>query len=348
MERAFVEYIWLDGAEPTQALRSKSRLIPFEGEIKVSDLPDWGFDGSSTNQAAGSDSDCELKPVRIVKDPLRGKGYYLALCEVYNADGTVHATNKRASLVDVMERGGNDQDAYAGFEQEYTLFSKSGRPLGWPEGGYPAPQGPFYCGVGASNIFGRDICDEHAKACEDAGLNIYGTNAEVMPGQWEFQIGYRAFEGEASDPLTMADHVWLARFLLQRISEKYDVTVSFENKPVKGDWNGAGMHTNFSTKDMRDKTKGMGAIESAVNNLAEKHQLHIENYGSGLAERLTGLHETCSITEFRSGNSDRGASIRIPMATTRKGYGYIEDRRPGANSDPYIVSELLMTTICNL
>ncbi len=348
MKRAFVEYIWLDGAEPTQALRSKSRLVPFEGELNVSDLPEWGFDGSSTNQAAGNDSDCELKAVRVVKDPLRGEGYFLALCEVFNADGTVHATNKRASLVEVMEKGGNEQDAYVGFEQEYTLFNKSGRPLGWPEGGYPAPQGPFYCGVGASNIFGRNICDEHAKACEDAGLNIYGTNAEVMPGQWEFQIGYRAFDGEAADPLTMSDHVWLARFLLQRISEKYDVTVSFENKPIKGDWNGAGMHTNFSTKDMRDKSKGMGAIESAVNNLAEKHQLHIENYGSGLAERLTGLHETCSINEFRSGNSDRGASIRIPMATTRKGYGYIEDRRPGANSDPYIVAELLMKTVCNL
>tara|TARA_B100000683_G_C12474172_1_gene548874 strand:+ start:500 stop:1546 length:1047 start_codon:yes stop_codon:yes gene_type:complete len=348
MKRAFVEYIWLDGAEPTQALRSKSRLVTFESEPAVSDLPDWGFDGSSTNQADGNDSDCELKPVRVAKDPLRGEGYYLALCEVYNADGSVHATNKRASLVEVMEKGGNEQDAYVGFEQEYTLFNKSGRPLGWPEGGYPAPQGPFYCGVGASNIFGREICDEHAKACEEAGLNIYGTNAEVMPGQWEFQIGYRAFDGEAADPLTMSDHVWLARFLLQRISEKYDVTVSFENKPIKGDWNGAGMHTNFSTRDMRDKSKGMGAIESAVNNLAEKHQLHIENYGSGLADRLTGLHETCSINEFRSGNSDRGASIRIPMATTRKGYGYIEDRRPGANSDPYIVSELLMKTICNL
>ena len=292
MKRAFVEYIWLDGAEPTQALRSKSRLVPFEGELNVSDLPEWGFDGSSTNQASGNDSDCELKAVRVVKDPLRGEGYFLALCEVYNADGSVHATNKRASLVEVMEKGGNQQDAYVGFEQEYTLFNKSGRPLGWPEGGYPAPQGPFYCGVGASNIFGRDICDEHAKACEDAGLNIYGTNAEVMPGQWEFQIGYRAFDGEAADPLTMSDHVWLARFLLQRISEKHDVTVSFENKPIKGDWNGAGMHTNFSTKDMRDKSKGMGAIESAVNNLADKHQLHIENYGSGLAERLTGLHET--------------------------------------------------------
>ena len=347
MKKSFVEYIWLDGAEPTQELRSKSRLIGHEGEIKVSDLPDWGFDGSSTNQAEGSDSDCELKPVRIVKDPLRGEGYFLALCEVYNADGSVHSTNHRAGLVEVMEKGGNDQDAYAGFEQEYTLFNKSGRPLGWPEGGYPAAQGPFYCGVGSSNVFGRDICDEHARVCEEAGLNIYGTNAEVMPGQWEFQIGYRGFE-EASDPLTMSDHIWLARFLLHRISEKHNVTVSFDNKPIKGDWNGAGMHTNFSTKDMRNKSKGMGAIESAVNNLADKHQLHVENYGHGLADRLTGLHETCSINEFRSGNSDRGASIRIPMATTRKGYGYIEDRRPGANSDPYIVSKLLMKTVCNL
>jgi glutamine synthetase len=342
-----IEYIWLDGAKPTQQLRSKTRMLPYSDNLSLHDLPEWNFDGSSTNQATGDKSDCVLKPVSLIHDPLRGQGNYLAMCEVFKADGTAHPTNHRATLRELMARGGVKEDVYVGFEQEYTMFEE-GRPLGWPKEGYPAPQGPFYCGVGVNKVYGRKIVEEHAEACNRAALCLYGINAEVMPAQWEFQIGYRGIDNEAADPVTMSDHVWFARYLLLLIAEKHGVEISFANKPMRGDWNGAGMHTNFSTRSMRDATSGKAAIQNAITNLEKRHTDHIEVYGHGLAERLTGAHETCSIHEFKSGVSDRGASIRIPISTNQKGCGYIEDRRPGANADPYQVSTKLMRTICNL
>lgn len=342
-----VEYIWLDGTLPTQELRSKTRMLAYSENLDLGDLPDWSFDGSSTGQAAGDNSDCLLIPVSLVQDPVRGKGNYLVMCEVLNPDKSPHKTNKRAALREIMESGAKSEEAYIGFEQEYTFF-KNGRPLGWPTNGYPAPQGPFYCAVGVKNVFGREIVEEHARACSEVGLCIFGTNAEVMPGQWEFQLGYRNVPGEACDPLSMSDHLWLSRYLLHLIAEKHDVEVSFSNKPIKGDWNGAGMHTNISTKNMRDPSTGKSAIDSIIANLKKNHLDHVKSYGHGLSDRLTGLHETCSISEFRAGVSDRGASIRIPIDTNLKGYGYIEDRRPGANADPYVVSTKLMSSICNL
>ena len=197
-------------------------------------------------------------------------------------------------------------------------------------------------------MFGRKLVEKHLEACLGAGLAIYGINAEVMPGQWEFQIGYRGLDSEEVDPLTMSDHLWVARYLLARVCEESGVSVSFENKPVKGDWNGAGMHTNFSTKATRDPSSGMAAIEEIVSELRNRHDHHVSDYGHGLEDRLTGLHETCSINEFKSGVSNRGASIRIPMSTSHKGCGYFEDRRPGANADPYVVSFRLLETVCEI
>ncbi|MEM6671474.1 MAG: glutamine synthetase beta-grasp domain-containing protein [Planctomycetota bacterium] len=340
------EYIWLDGQKPTQTLRSKTRVIPSADGARpdVSDLPIWSFDGSSTYQASGSDSDLLLEPVAVVDDPIRGAGHFLVMTEVLNPDGTPHATNQRARLAQAMDAGAAEQDPWIGFEQEYTLFDGQ-RPLGWPEGGYPAPQGPFYCGVGNGRVFGRELVEAHGKACLDAGLMLYGINAEVMPGQWEFQIGYRGIDGESADPLTVSDHLWIARWLMQRLGESAGIRVSFENKPVKGDWNGAGAHTNFSTSAMRE-AGGVAAIEDAIARLGNRHGEHIEAYGAGLNERLTGLHETCSIDEFKGGVADRGASIRIPRHVAEKGSGYLEDRRPGANCDPYLVSRMLLETVC--
>ena len=339
------EYIWLDG-NSTQEIRSKTRVLELEKNIdNVNFFPEWGFDGSSTSQAEGHDSDCGLKPVYFTHDPIRGEGNYIVLCEVTNADGSDHTTNKRAQLRNALDNGGSSHDPYIGFEQEYTVL-KDGQPLGWPKNGYPAPQGPFYCGAGANKVFGREIVEKHLEACEKAGLNIYGVNAEVMPGQWEFQLGYRGFNNEETSPLIMSDQLWIARYLLNRISEDYGVEVSYDNKPMKGDWNGAGMHTNFSTTNTRNKHTGKESIQKAIDNLRENHLKHIEVYGEGLSERLTGMHETCSINEFKSGVSHRGASIRIPLGTAKKGYGYFEDRRPGANSDPYLVSASLIETVC--
>jgi glutamine synthetase len=345
------EYIWIDGAEPTQKLRSKTKILKAPtnpDKLDISYFDEWSFDGSSTNQAEGHDSDCILKPVRFIEDPIRGPGNYLVLCEVYNPDGvTPHRTNKRAQLRAVLEAGANRENPWFGFEQEYTLL-KGVKPLGFPENGYPAPQGPYYCGVGADEVFGREVVETHTQLCLKAGLMIYGINAEVMPGQWEFQIGYRGDSNESADALTTSDHVWLGRWLLYRVGEEFDVSATLHPKPVRGDWNGTGMHTNFSTESMRNPKTGRAAIEAAIQKLGTKHPEHIAVYGADIQLRLTGRHETCSIHEFKSGVADRGASIRIPRSVANKGYGYLEDRRPCANACPYEVSTRILKTICDI
>jgi len=336
MRRVRAEYIWIDGHKPTAKLRSKTKIL--DGTVtEVSDLPEWGFDGSSTQQAEGHFSDCLLKPVYFLLDPIRGGDNILVMCEVFNADGTVHESNKRAALREVAEKFSN-QDAWFGIEQEYTFFDGI-KPLGWPDNGFPAPQGGYYCGVGSDEVFGREIVEHHMDVCLLAGINISGINAEVMPGQWEFQVG-------PSGPLEVSDQLWIARWLLYRIGEDYGVSATLDPKPVSGDWNGAGAHTNFSTKAMREPG-GMKVIEEACKSLEKTHDKHIAVYGAQNDQRLTGLHETCSISEFRYGVSDRGASIRIPMGTANDGFGYLEDRRPSANMDPYSVCTVLMETICS-
>jgi len=296
----------------------------------------WSFDGSSTKQAEGNTSDCLLHPVYLIQDPIREADNVLVMCEVYNPDGTPHSSNKRAELREMAEKYKSDEPLF-GIEQEYTLF-KGRSPLGWPDGGYPAPQGPFYCGVGSDEVFGRELVEKHLQLCLKAGLMVSGINAEVMPGQWEFQIG-------PIDPLEVADEIWLARWLLYRVGEDFGVSATLHPKPVKGDWNGAGAHTNFSTKKMRE-AGGLKYVEEACEKLGKKHSEHIAVYGAHNKERLTGLHETCSIDEYRYGISDRGASVRIPMVSVNEGKGYLEDRRPAANMDPYVVCAMMIKTIC--
>jgi len=335
------EYIWVDGTVPTALVRSKTKVIPgFDGEVDLDSFPVWAFDGSSTAQAEGADSDCILRPVRFVKDPVRNGNAWLVMCEVFNPDGTPHPSNRRAHLRRVMEAGGTESDAWIAFEQEYTFFEGS-RPLGFPaERRYPAPQGPYYCGVGSDEVYGRPVVEAHLTACLEAGLFITGINAEVMPGQWEFQCG-----GPKADPLTASDHLWLARWLLYRVGEDYGISATLDPKPVPGDWNGAGMHANFSTAAMRSEG-GDRVIEAACIALGERTAEHFEVYGAGNEARLTGHHETCSYREYRYGVADRTASIRIPRMVATEGRGYLEDRRPAANADPYDVSAaLLMTTL---
>ncbi len=324
------EYIWIDGQKPTAKLRSKTKVVPDGAEPPV-----WGFDGSSTEQAPGEASDCVLRPVLVVPDPIRGGDDKLVMCEVLTVDMEPHESNTRAACVEAYERY-RDHDPWFGMEQEYTFF-KDGRPHGWPVGGYPAPQGGYYCGIGADEIWGRDVVEDHTKACIEAGLAISGTNAEVMIGQWEFQIG-------PLDPVAVGDHLWLARWLLYRIAENYDISAHLDPKPVKGDWNGAGMHTNFSTARMREE---YDAVIAACEALGKKHDLHIRNYGAGIEKRLTGLHETAPWTEYFYGVSNRGASVRIPWQVAKEGKGYIEDRRPNANADPYVVARLITETVCS-
>ncbi|HUQ39147.1 MAG TPA: glutamine synthetase [Acidimicrobiales bacterium] len=324
------EYIWIDGTEPTSKLRSKTKVIPKGEKPGI-----WGFDGSSTNQAPGSQSDCVLRPVFTCPDPIRGGDDILVMTEVLLPNMKPHPTNTRAACAKVAKKFA-DQEPWFGIEQEYT-FLQDGRPLGWPIGGYPGPQGPYYCGVGADEIFGRDIVEAHTTACIKAGIAISGTNAEVMMGQWEFQVG-------PLGPLEVSDQLWVARWLLYRCAEDFDTVATLDPKPIPGDWNGAGAHTNFSTRAMRESYE---PIIQAAKALGTKAELHIKNYGAGIENRLTGLHETAPWTEYSYGVSDRGASVRIPWQVEVDQKGYLEDRRPNANMDPYVVTRLITDTVCS-
>jgi glutamine synthetase len=324
------EYIWIDGTAPTQKLRSKTKIIA-DGEAP----PIWGFDGSSTNQATGENSDCVLQPAFVCPDPIRGGDNKLVLCEVLLPSMEPHPTNQRAACVATAEKYA-DQESWFGIEQEYTFFDGV-KPLGWPDNGFPAPQGGYYCGVGSDEIFGRPIVEAHSDACVAAGLMIAGTNAEVMPAQWEFQIG-------PIGPVEVSDHLWVARWLLYRIAEDWGVSATLNPKPVPGDWNGAGAHTNFSTKAMRESYE---PIVTACEALGKKHDEHIVAYGDGVERRLTGVHETAPWNEFFYGVSHRGASIRIPWQVAVEQKGYLEDRRPNANMDPYVVTRMIVDTACS-
>lgn len=335
--RIQAEYIWIDGRQPTRKLRSKTKIIVSPKTLK--DIPSWGFDGSSTAQAVTASSDVALKPVCCVYDPVRGEPNILIMCEVMLPNGRPHPTNKRARLRRLYAQFKPSEPWFA-FEQEYTIYDRDGvRPYRWPEGAaFPAPQGHNYCGAGSDEVFGRQLIEAHTEACMKAGLDITGTNAEVMPSQWEFQIG-------PADPLSASDQLWLARWLLYRLGENLDMSVKLDPKPIAGDWNGTGCHVNFSTR----KTRAPGGVREVIRackKLGRFHKEHIAVYGADNDKRLTGLHETCDINTFRYGVSDRGASIRIPMATTLAGCGYLEDRRPAANIDPYEVCTALLETVC--
>tara|TARA_B100000949_G_scaffold234372_1_gene253248 strand:- start:15172 stop:16182 length:1011 start_codon:yes stop_codon:yes gene_type:complete len=329
MKTYLCEYIWLDGYLPEANLRSKTKVVQLEESPSLDNLPLWSYDGSSTKQAEGSASDCVLKPVKVYKDAGRGHGH-LVFCEVMNPDGSPHPTNNRAVYDD-------DRDFWFGFEQEYVIM-ENGLPLGFPKEGFPAPQGKYYCGIGTQNVVARDFVEEHLRLCLDCGLNITGVNAEVMLGQWEFQLLGKGAK-EASDDL------WVARYLLLRVAEKYHVDIELHPKPVKGDWNGSGMHTNFSNEEMRS-TGGEDYFKTILKNMENRHQEHIAVYGSMNHERLTGLHETQAMDRFSYGISDRGASIRIPITTVENGWkGYLEDRRPASNACPYLVTSKILKAI---
>lgn len=308
------EYVWIDGSG--ENVRSKARTLRFIPK-SVEELPRWNFDGSSTGQSIGTNSDIYLKPVRIYPDPMRREPNILVLCETINYDNTPHPTNKRHTCVDAMDKAAASEPTF-GLEQEYSLLDgyEPNKMLGWPTGGYPAPQGPYYCGIGAGRAIGRDVIEAHYRACLYSDIEISGVNAEVMASQWEFQVG-------PTRGVRAADDLWMARYLLHRIAEDFNIAVTFDPKPMSGDWNGAGCHANFSTKDMMVEG-GLKVIEAAMPKLEKNHLKHITNYdpkgGLDNTRRLTGKHETSSMDKFSYGVAHRGASVRIPRSVATVSY----------------------------
>ncbi|XP_063974997.1 glutamine synthetase 2 cytoplasmic isoform X2 [Diachasmimorpha longicaudata] len=337
-DKVQAKYIWIDGTG--EGMRSKTRTLDFVPKHPT-ELPWWTYDGSSTYQADGANSDIFLRPVAIYRDPFRRGHNRLVLCETFNSDKTPTKTNLRHKCNEAMEAI-KELEPWFGIEQEYTFLDFDGRPLGWPKNGFPGPQGPYYCGVGADKVIGREIVEAHYRACLYAGVNLAGTNAEVMPSQWEFQVG-------PCVGIAGGDDLWIARFILHRIAEEYGVIATLDPKPVDGSWNGAGAHTNFSTKPMR-QDGGIAEINKAIERLSKQHLRHIQAYdprgGKDNERRLTGKCETSSIHDFSAGTANRGCSIRIPRGVAEDKKGYLEDRRPSSNCDPYAVCNALVRTCC--
>ena len=357
-DKILLEYIWIDSNDNT---RSKIKIISKPtSKLTISDISEWNFDGSSTGQAEGKDSDMLIKPCSLFFNPFVNYiESYLVICDCWNRDGTPHETNHRVKLVETYSKC-ETQEPLFGIEQEFIIFERdynkhvknikisnneiagimSPLPYKWIKHDEPGfgPQGPYYCSVGGGVCFGREISDKHLELCLKAGLSICGTNAEVMASQWEYQIG-------PLGPLDVSDQLWVSRYILNKVSEQYNCVISFHPKPYQGDWNGSGGHTNFSTLQMRN-TGGIEEIKNACDKLSLTHKSHMEVYGKYNEQRLTGLHETSSIKDFSWGISNRGKSIRIPLNVVKEGYGYLEDRRPAANLDPYLVCNALCKTIC--
>tara|TARA_B110000967_G_scaffold210101_1_gene270684 strand:+ start:7049 stop:8071 length:1023 start_codon:yes stop_codon:yes gene_type:complete len=337
MTKNCIEYIWIDA---NNQLRGKTKIIDYNVDF-VNDLPNWNFDGSSTGQSQGNDSEVILKPRALFKDPFRGNSNHkLVLCDTYTHDDVPLSNNHRNWANNLFCNKKIEEKPWFGLEQEYFMIDPITKlPLGFnPDNN----QGQYYCSVGNNNAFGRQIAEEHLHACLHANIKISGINAEVAPGQWEFQIG-------PCIGIEQGDHLWMARYLLLRIGEMFHVNIDFNPKPLKGRWNGSGCHANYSTENMRngseDKT-GLEYIHEAIAKLSKKHNEHMLVYGDGNNERMTGLHETASYDTFTHGIADRNCSIRIGNENMKNQKGYFEDRRPSSNCDPYLVTGIIFQTTC--
>jgi glutamine synthetase len=343
--KCIAEYVWIDGSGI--GLRSKARTLDKKPTC-ISECPEWNYDGSSTYQAVTDNSEVILKPAAMFRDPFRRGDNIIVMCETFVWEDLTFKnlvpanTNFRNSAMKIWEHEKvKSEKTWYGIEQEYTLVTHSTKftkqPLGWPNNGFPGNQGPYYCSIGANVCFGRAIADAHYKACLYAGVRISGTNVEVMPGQLEYQVG-------PCEGVDIGDHLWISRYLIQRVAEDFEVNVSFAPK-LFNDWNGSGCHTNYSTETMRSGKEGMKYIDDMMKHFDTKHKLHISVYGDDNQKRLTGIHETSSCEKFSYGVADRSASFRIPTSVNAaNGAGYIEDRRPASNIDPYVVGALIADT----
>ena len=336
-----LEYIWLDA---NQCCRSKTRVYTASLDgLLLENIPIWNYDGSSTNQATTDNSEVVLSPVKMIKDPFLSDGY-LVLCECFEADKvTPLPSNTRARAREIFSMETPHCDPMFGLEQEFFISRKVGGrllPVAFPNNqSVPEPQSDYYCGVGGSNVYGRELVLEILQKGLDAGIHITGMNAEVAPSQWEFQVCSLGIEA--------ADDLILLRYIANRVLEKSQLYMDIAAKPVGGDWNGSGCHINYSTSLMR-QTDGFKHIEQAIKNLSKTHMLHIQHYGDDNHLRLTGKHETSSINDFSYSVAGRHTSIRIPTATRENKQGYFEDRRPSSSLDPYVSTALLHATSVGL
>ena len=326
-----VDYVWLGGQ---LELRSKTRVLYLKTAATLVDIPDWNYDGSSTKQSDVGNSEILLKPRRIFRCPFRPNGL-IVMCDTYqrrSGDSEPTPTNHRAESAKVFEQYSN-MECWFGIEQEYFITdSTTNYPVGYQDF---QEQGPYYCSVGSQRAFCRQLSDAHLNACILAGIDICGTNAEVAPGQWEYQIGI------VKDGLDACDQLWISRYILEKLTESFpNLTINWHPKPYS-DLNGSGCHVNFSTRHTR-ASYGIDKIEDIFRILQSNHARDMKVYGLDNHLRMTGQHETSDFTEFTWGYGSRTTSARIGYETEMKAQGYFEDRRPASNMDPYLVLPCLV------
>jgi len=325
-----LEYIWIDAFG---GIRSKNRVLDLTATVTITNLPKWNFDGSSTGQAETIESERFLKPVYMCINPfLKDIPGYLVMCAVYNDISCVMpALYNHFHLAEQIFSQNQHSDPWFGYEQEFFLFQKE--QLTTPSVDSCNTQGQYYCSVGTENALGREVIDLFISRMWKAELSLYGTNAEVAPQQWEFQIGTVA-------GIEAAHQLWLARYILLRVAESFNLCVSFHPKPFSF-MNGSGCHTNFSNTFTRS-SDGFENMKKMFLQLETSHSEHVQNYGAENHKRLTGIHETSSMDKFSWSVSGRHSSVRVGKDVEENGCGYFEDRRPASNCDPYLVSSLLI------
>ena len=345
--KLILEYIWLDlegnSRSKTKVMNNTNNYTIVELTRTPSLLPKWNYDGSSTKQATTESSEVILNPVKVILDPFRQHNldnnvrfflHCLVLCDTYKSHNIPLKSNTRYHAVNIFDTVSNHKEPMFGLEQEFFISKRQCFGIAFVPS-IPEPQGDYYCGVGGTNVYGRELVEEMLDKLNYAGLPITGLNAEVAPSQWEFQV--------CSIGIDAADSLILLRYICNRVLEKHDMFMDLAAKPVKGDWNGSGCHINYSTSLMRDMN-GIYHIDAAIAALSDTHSLHIKHYGDDNIERLTGHHETSSVDKFTSSVAGRNTSIRIPTDTHHNKCGYFEDRRPSSSLDPYKATALLHAT----
>jgi glutamine synthetase len=333
--KTILEYIWIDA---NSKFRSKVKIVdtlPILEELEI-----WNFDGSSTGQATGKDSEIFIKPYKIFND-WNNPSYYYVFCECIYPNGLPHITNTRHIAVKYFQNPNViNLETMFGIEQEFFVF-KNGTPLIWNDT-KTEPQGDYYCGNGAKSIKGREYLNEVVKVLNVWDINITGYNFEVAPGQMEIQICEKGIDA--------SDNLIAARFVLTRLAEERGWDIDIIPKPSflgTDDWNGSGCHVNFSTKDIRESLltnpySSLYSVAALITNMQTNHVNDIKFFGSENNKlRLGGKNETSSYDTFTYGIANRGSSIRIPRTFVKNLKGYIEDRRPGSDMDPYIVTQII-------
>ena len=321
------EYIWLDA---DNKFCSKIRIIN-----DINCIIEWNYDGSSTGQATTKNSEIILKPVKIFNNPLIKD--YLVVCATYDNNDNPLNNNHYHKAKEIFDKN-LDEKPWFGLEQEY-FFCKNNGYLGHnnidPKGHINIR---YYCSPTNQHQLGVDIANKHLEYCIKAGINISGINAEVVQGQWEFQIG-------PCEGIEAGHHMMAARYLLERIAIKENIYIDYKPKPIYN-MNGSGCHINFSTQKMREDN-GYDIILEAIKKLENNHDYHMKNYGIGNEKRMTGKHETSSYNVFSWGVGSRNTSVRIGNDVFKNKKGYFEDRRPASNIDPYLATSIIFNTCCN-